>query len=61
MMKGKICQIKRFEKYLVIEESCLSGTEKKEVMDMLYKYKDTVSLKDGIGMSKHTGRNRSYR
>ena len=37
------------EKYVDLEKSCLSDSEKKHVMDMLYKYKDTFSLRDEIG------------
>ena len=32
-----------------MEKSCLSDSEKKQVMDMLYKYKDAFSLRDEIG------------
>ena len=32
------------EKYVDLEKSCLTDKEKKEVMDMLYKYKETFSL-----------------
>ena len=38
------------EKYVNLEKSCLSETEKKETMNMLYKYKDTLSLRDDIGI-----------
>ena len=37
------------EKYVDLEKSCLSDSEKKQVMDMLYKYKDTFSLRNEIG------------
>ena len=37
------------DKYVDLEKSCLSDPEKKQVMDMLYKYKDTFSLRDEIG------------
>ena len=37
------------EKYIDLEKSCLTEKEKKEVMDMLYKYKETFSLRDEIG------------
>ena len=36
-------------KYVELEKSCLSDSEKKQVMDMLYKYKDAFSLRDEIG------------
>ena len=37
------------EKYIDLEESCLMDKEKKDVMDMLYKYKAAFSLRDEIG------------
>ena len=37
-------------KYTNLDNTCLSEKEKKEVMDMLYKYKDAFSLRDIIGM-----------
>ena len=33
------------EKYIDLEEPCLSELEKKELMDILYEYKDAFSLK----------------
>ena len=37
------------EKYIDLEKSCLMDKEKKEVMDMLHKYKGAFSLRDEIG------------
>ena len=37
------------DEYVDLDKSCLSGIEKKQVMDMLYKYKDTLSFRDEIG------------
>ena len=37
------------EKYLDLEKICLTDQEKKEVMGMLYKYKEAFSLRDEIG------------
>ena len=37
------------DKYVDIDGSCLTDEEKKKVMDMLYKYKDTFHLRDEIG------------
>ena len=37
------------EKYINLDNTCLMGEEKKEVMDTLYKYKDMFSLRDEIG------------
>ena len=34
------------EKYIDLDKSCLMGKEQKEVMDMLYKYKEALSLRD---------------
>ena len=36
------------EKYIDLENSCLTVIQKKEVMDMLYKYKEAFSLRDKI-------------
>ena len=36
-------------RYVDFEKSCLSDSEKKQVKDVLYKYKDTFSLMDEIG------------
>ena len=36
-------------KYIDLDQSCLSKEEKKEVMDMLYKYREAFSLRDEIG------------
>ena len=38
------------EKYIDLEKSHLPDKEKKEVMEMLYKYKETFSLRDEIGV-----------
>ena len=37
------------DKYINLDESCLSKEEKKEVMDMLHRYKEAFSLRDKIG------------
>ena len=37
------------EKYINLNNSCLNKEEKTEVMDMLYKYRETFSLRDEIG------------
>ena len=37
-------------KYINLDNTSLSGKEKEEVMDMLYKYKDAFSLRDEIGI-----------
>ena len=37
------------EKYIDLDKSYLTGKEKKEVMDMLYKYTEAFSLRDEIG------------
>ena len=38
------------DKYIDLKESCLNKIEKKQVMEMLYEYKDVFSLRDEIGM-----------
>ena len=37
------------DKYVDLDSSCLTEEEKKEVMEMLYKYKEPFSLIDKIG------------
>ena len=37
------------EKYIDLRDSCLDDSERKQVMEMLYKYKDVFSLRDEIG------------
>ena len=37
------------DRYIDLEKSCLMEKEKKEVMEMLYKYKEVFSLRDEIG------------
>ena len=37
------------DKYIDLDSSCLTKEEKKEVMEMLYKYKEVFSLRDEIG------------
>ena len=37
------------DKYVNLQKCCLLVSEKKQVMDMLYKYKDAFSLRDEIG------------
>ena len=37
------------DKYIDLENSCLTKEEKKEVMEMLYKYREAFSLRDEIG------------
>ena len=36
-------------KYIDLDKSCLTASEKTEVRDMIYKYKDAFSLRDEIG------------
>ena len=38
------------DKYIDLKDSCLEEVEIKQVMDMLYEYKDVFSLRDEIGM-----------
>ena len=37
------------DKYIKLDNSCVTKREKKEVIDLLYEYKDTFSLRDEIG------------
>ena len=38
------------DKYIDLGNSCLDGSERMQVMEMLYEYKDVFSLRDEIGM-----------
>ena len=38
------------DKYIDLRDSCLHDSERKQVMEMLYDYKDVFSLRDEIGM-----------
>ena len=48
-MKENICQIEKYKKYIDLENSCLAEKERKEVMNILYKYKEAFCLRDEIG------------
>ena len=37
------------DKYINLDNSCLHEEEKREVMDMLFNYKEAFSLRDEIG------------
>ena len=37
------------DKYVDLEKSCQTEKEKKQVMEMLYKYKEAFSVRDEIG------------
>ena len=37
------------DKYINLDNSCLHEEEKREVMDMLFSYKEAFSLRDEIG------------
>ena len=43
------------DKYIDLGKSCLPDSEKKEVRDMIYKYKDAFSLRDEIGTCWNIG------
>ena len=38
------------DKYINLKDSCLTEQERKQVMELLYEYKDLFSLRDEIGM-----------
>ena len=41
------------DKYIDLRNSCLDDSERKQVMEMLYEYKDVFSLRDEIAMCLH--------
>ena len=50
------------DKYIDLDKSCLTESEKKEVRDMIYKYKDAFSLRDEIGTCpEYRDRHRHHR
>ena len=38
------------DKYVNLDNSCLTKSEKEQVRDLLYQYKDAFSLRDEIGL-----------
>ena len=38
------------DKYINLDDSCLTNKEKIEVRDLMYEYKDTFNLRDEIGI-----------
>ena len=48
MVKRKSIQ-EILDKYVDLKDSCLEEIEKKQVMEMLYEYKDVFSMRDEIG------------
>ena len=45
------------DKYINLKDSCLDEVERKQVMEMLYEYKDVFSLRDEIGTCLNIGVN----
>ena len=41
------------DKYVNLDNSCLTKMEKEQIRDLLYQYKDVFSLGDEIGLSQH--------
>ena len=41
------------DNYVNLDDSCLNKEENKEVMNMLYRYKEAFSLRDEIGTHPH--------
>ena len=50
MGRKYITDRKILEKYINLYNTCLTEKEEKEIMDMLYKYKEAFSLRDEIGI-----------
>ena len=49
MKKNNMSDKEILDKYVDLDKSCLTDEEKKQVMHMLYKYKDAFSFRDEIG------------
>ena len=45
IMDGEI-----LDKYIDLRNSCLDDSERRQVMEMLYEYKEAFNLRDEIGM-----------
>ena len=43
------------KRYINLDNSCLNNKEKREVMDMFYRYKEASSLRDEIGTCPNIG------
>ena len=54
-MKENMTSREILEKDIDLKNSCSTDKEKKEVMDMLYKYKEAFSLRDEIGTFPNIG------
>ena len=48
-MKENMSDREIIEKYVDLENTCLTDRKRNQVMDMLYKYKEAFSLRDEIG------------
>ena len=49
-MKENMTDREILDKYVNLDNSCLTKIEKTPVRDLLYKYKDEFSLRDKIGL-----------
>ena len=49
-MKENTCQTEILNKSINLDNSCMTKIEKTQVRDLSYKYKDTFSLRDEIGL-----------
>ena len=50
-MKESMSDREILEKYINLDNTCLTEEEQREVMDILYRYKEAFSLRDEIGTS----------
>ena len=48
--RGHMMDKEILDKYINLDQSCLHKEEKKEVMNMLYRYREAFSLRDKIGI-----------
>ena len=49
------------EKHINLDDSCLTESEKTQVRDMIYEYREAFSLRDEIGTCPNIDRHRCYR
>ena len=48
------------EKHINLDSSCLTESEKTQVRDMIYEYREAFSLRQNRNMSKHRDRHRCH-
>ena len=62
MMRKNMTDREILQKHINLDDSCLMESEKTQVRDMIYEYREAFSLKDEIwNKPKHRDRHRCHR